>query len=158
MSEVQVKAAVEDNSLPFSQTGGEVLSFEVEDNVYGAELQYITEIIGIQPITIVPKVPSYIKGVINIRGKVIPVMSVRKRFGKEEIPYDERTCIVVIERDSITVGLIVDRVREVLNVKAKEVSQTPDYKNVNANRYIKNIIDSNNEIKLLLDCQKLINE
>ncbi len=142
----------------FIQNGGEVLLFNIEDNVYGVEIQYITEIIGIQPITIVPKVPEYIKGVINIRGKVIPVMSIRKRFGKEEIPYDERTCIIVIEWDGTSVGLIVDRVREVLPVKSRHISAPPDYKSVNANRYIRNIIDSNNEIKLLLDCQKLVTE
>ena len=147
-----------DTVKDFSKNGGEMLLFNIEKNVYGIEIQYITEIIGIQPITIVPKVPNYIKGVINIRGKVIPVMSVRKRFNKEEIPYDERTCIIVVEYDSISVGLIVDRVREVLPVKANQISATPDYKSVNSNRYIRNIIDSNNEIKLLLDCQKLITE
>ena len=142
----------------FAQNGGEILLFNIENNIYGVEIQYITEIIGIQPITIVPKVPNYIKGVINIRGKVIPVMSVRKRFGKEEIPYDERTCIIVVEWEDIAVGLIVDRVREVLPVKPSEVSTTPDYKSVNSNRYIRNIVNSNNEIKLLLDCQKLVTE
>lgn len=142
----------------FTQYGGEILLFNIENNVYGVEIQYITEIIGIQPITIVPKVPNYIKGVINIRGKVIPVMSVRNRFGKEEIPYDERTCIIVVEWDGIAVGLIVDRVREVLAVKPSQISATPDYKSVNSNRYIRNIVDSNNEIKLLLDCQKLVTE
>ena len=142
----------------FTQYGGEILLFNIENNVYGVEIQYITEIIGIQPITIVPKVPNYIKCVINIRGKVIPVMSVRNRFGKEEIPYDERTCIIVVEWDGIAVGLIVDRVREVLAVKPSQISATPDYKSVNSNRYIRNIVDSNNEIKLLLDCQKLVTE
>lgn len=142
----------------FLAEGGEVLLFEVDDNVYGIEIQFITEIIGIQPITIVPKVPSYIKGVINIRGKVIPVMSVRKRFNKEEVPYTERTCIIVVDWNGLAVGLIVDRVREVLPVKPEDISLTPDYKKVNTNRYIRNIIDSNGEIKLLLDCQKLIIE
>lgn len=142
----------------FSSDGGEVLLFSVDNNVYGIEIQYITEIIGIQPITIVPKVPNYIKGVINIRGKVIPVMNVRKRFDKEEIPYDERTCIIVVEWDGTAVGLIVDRVREVLGVNPVEISAPPDYKKVNSNRYIRNIINSNGEIKLLLDIQKLIIE
>lgn len=142
----------------FLAEGGEVLLFEVDDNVYGIEIQFITEIIGIQPITVVPKVPNYIKGVINIRGKVIPVISVRKRFNKEEVPYTERTCIIVVDWNGLAVGLIVDRVREVLPVKPEEISLTPDYKKVNTNRYIRNIIDSNGEIKLLLDCQKLIIE
>lgn len=142
----------------FLAEGGEVLLFQVDDNVYGIEIQFITEIIGIQPITVVPKVPSYIKGVINIRGKVIPVISIRKRFNKEEVPYTERTCIIVVDWNGLAVGLIVDRVREVLPVKPEDISLTPDYKKVNTNRYIRNIIDSNGEIKLLLDCQKLIIE
>ncbi len=143
----------------FSAVGGEILLFTIENIIYGIEIKYINEIIGIEQITVVPKVPDYIKGVINIRGKVVPVMSVRKRFGKEEIPYDERTCIIVIEyEDGTQVGIIVDRVKEVNIVKPEDVSTTPEYKNVNANRYIKNIIESNGEIKLLLNCEKLVRD
>lgn len=142
----------------FNTYGGEILLFTIEENVYGIEIQYITEIIGIQPITVVPKVPDYIKGVINIRGKVVPVMSVRRRFDKEEIPYDARTCIVVIEWDGVAVGLIVDRVREVVTVKPEEICATPDYKSVNMNQYIRCIIDSAEGVRLLLNCQKLVME
>jgi purine-binding chemotaxis protein CheW len=143
----------------FSSAGGEVLLFTIDDVVYGVEIRYINEIIGIEQITIVPKVPDYIKGVINIRGKVVPVISVRKRFGKEEIPYDERTCIIVLEfDDGNQVGIIVDRVKEVSIVKPEDICSTPDFKNVNSNRFIKNIIECNNEIKLLLNCEKLVLE
>lgn len=142
----------------FATDGGKVLLFDLDDSVYGVEIQYITEIIGMQPITIVPKVPGYIKGVINIRGKVIPVMSVRRRFGKQEIAFDERTCIVIVEWEGTAVGLIVDRVREVLEVSAEDISATPDYKSVNANRYIRNIIESDDEVRLLLDCKALVME
>ncbi len=140
----------------FSTTGGELLLFLIDGCTYGIEIQYITEIIGIQQITVIPKVPDYIKGVINLRGKVVPIMSVRKRFGKEEIPYDERTCIIVIEWEGTSVGLIVDRVREVVTVTPDQISATPNSKNVNANRYIRNIIESGDEIRLLLDCCKII--
>lgn len=140
----------------FSTTGGELLLFLIDGCTYGIEIQYITEIIGIQQITVIPKVPGYIKGVINLRGKVVPIMSVRKRFGKEEIPYDERTCIIVIEWEGTSVGLIVDRVREVVTVTPDQISATPNSKNVNANRYIRNIIESGDEIRLLLDCCKII--
>lgn len=142
----------------FNQHGGEILLFTIEDNVYGIEIQYITEIIGIQPITIVPKVPAYIKGVINIRGKVVPVMSVRSRFGKEEIEFDSRTCIIVVEWDGVAVGLIADRVREVETVKPEEICPTPDYKSVNMNQYIRCIINSEDGVRLLLNCQKLVME
>ena len=78
-----------EQSKGIAEDGGEILQFEIDNAVYGIEIQYITEIIQIQQITIVPKVPDYIKGMMNLRGKVIPVMSVRRRFGKEEIPYDD---------------------------------------------------------------------
>ncbi|MGN0689753.1 MAG: chemotaxis protein CheW [Oscillospiraceae bacterium] len=147
-----------EQSKGIAEDGGEILQFEIDDAVYGIEIQYITEIIQIQQITIVPKVPDYIKGMMNLRGKVIPVMSVRRRFGKEEIPYDDRTCIIVVDWDGLAVGLIVDRVREVARVLPEEISSTPDYKNVNMNHFIKYIIESNDEIKLLLDCETLVME
>lgn len=147
-----------EQSKGIAEDGGEILQFEIDNAVYGIEIQYITEIIQIQQITIVPKVPDYIKGMMNLRGKVIPVMSVRRRFGKEEIPYDDRTCIIVVDWDGLAVGLIVDRVREVARVLPEEISSTPDYKNVNMNHFIKYIIESNDEIKLLLDCETLVME
>ncbi|NLP25787.1 MAG: purine-binding chemotaxis protein CheW [Clostridiales bacterium] len=142
----------------FNTDGGEILMFTVDRVLYGVEIQYITEIIGIQPITIVPRVPSYIKGVINIRGKVVPVINVRNRFSIPEIPYDDRTCIIVVELGEIVVGLIVDRVREVITVKPSEISSTPDNNQNSSNQFIRSIIESNDEIKLLLDVRKLVME
>lgn len=137
----------------------EVLTFSVGDAIYGIEIAYVNDIMAIEQITIVPKIPSHIKGVINIRGKVVPVISVRKRFGMEEVPYDDRTCIIVLEfEDGNQVGIIVDRVQEVLTIKSSDISKTPDSKNVNANRYIKSIINIDSGIKLLIDCDKLIND
>ncbi|MBQ8826642.1 MAG: purine-binding chemotaxis protein CheW [Oscillospiraceae bacterium] len=146
-----------ENKKNFTADGIEVLFFNVADKVYGIEIDYVQEIIGIEQITVVPKIPEYIKGVINIRGKVVPVISVRKRFGIDEIPYDDRTCIIVLEFENGTqVGIIVDRVQEVVVVDKNIVSKVPDSKNVNANKYIKSIINSADSIKLLLDCDKLI--
>ena len=152
-----MSTVIEEND--FITTGGEVLLFTIDDVVYGIEIKYINEIIGIEQITVVPKVPDYIKGVINIRGKIVPIISVRKRFGKEEIPYDERTCIIVLELDNgYQVGIIVDRVREVTQAKPGEICETPANKNVNASHYIKNIIENADGIKLLLNCEKLVRE
>ena len=143
----------------YSADGNEVLFFTIDGTIYGIEIKYVNEIIGIEQITIVPKIPDHIKGVINIRGKVVPVISVRKRFGIEEIPYDDRTCIIVLEfDDGNQVGIIVDRVREVVVVNPSDISKTPDAKNVNANRYIKSIINFEDEIRLLLDCDQLIQD
>jgi purine-binding chemotaxis protein CheW len=142
-------------------SGVEVLWFNVGEVVYGIEIKYINEIIGIEKATVIPKIPEYIKGVINIRGKVVPVISIRNRFGIEEIPYDDRTCIIVLEFDNgqQQVGVIVDRVQEVIVVPPELITKTPNYQQVNNNRYIKNIIENmsdDGEVKLLLDCEKLI--
>lgn len=149
----------EENVKDFAAEGGEALLFSIDDVVYGIEIKYVSTIINIEQITKVPKVPEYIKGVINLRGKIVPVISVRNRFGKEEIPYDERTCIIILEfDDGNLVGIIVDRMREVTTVRADEICLPPDFKNVNTNKYIRNIIESNGEIKQLLDCEKLISD
>lgn len=137
----------------------EMLSFNIDDAIYAVEIKYIKEIIGVDQITVVPKIPEHIKGVINLRGKVVPVISVRKRFEIEEVPYDNRTCIIVLEfEDGEQVGIIVDRVQEVVVARADDISRTPDSKNVNANRYIKSIIHLDNGVRLLIDCNKLIND
>ena len=141
----------------YTADGIEILFFNIGESIYGIEIKYVNEIINIEQITVVPKLPDYIKGVINIRGKVVPIISVRNRFGIEEIPYDDRTCIIVLEfENGDQVGIIVDRVQEVLVAKPGDISKAPDSKNVNANRYIKSIIEIEGDIKLLLDCDKLI--
>lgn len=143
-----------------AEDGIEVLSFSIGDVIYAVNIKYVKEIItSIEQITVVPKIPGYIKGVINIRGKVVPVISVRNRFGLEEIPYDDRTCIIVLEfEDGEQVGIIVDRVQEVIAAKAGSISKPPDSKNVNANKYIKSIINLDDGKRLLISCDKLIND
>lgn len=141
----------------FTADGTEILFFTIGEKTYGIEIEFINEIISIEQITVVPKIPDYIKGVINLRGKIVPVISIRKRFGMEEIPYDDRTCIIVLEFESgEQVGVIVDRVQEVLVADKSIISKVPDNKNVNSNHYIKSIINTEDEIKLLLDCHKLV--
>lgn len=143
----------------FMSVGGEVLFFTIDEAVYGIEIKYVNEIISIEQMTVVPRVPHYIKGVINIRGKIVPIISTRARFGKPEIPYDERTCIIVLQFDSgDQVGVIVDRVREVMLVSPEEISVTPTHKNVNASHFIKYIIENAEGIKLLLNCEKLVTD
>lgn len=133
-----------------------VLTFAVGEQTYGIEIPHVIEIIGVQHITELPNMPDFIKGVMNVRGKVVPVMNIRSRFGKEEIPYDDFTCIIIISIADDSLGIIVDRVEEVINVTPKDIAQTPDYKSVNASKYIEYIVKMNDEIKLVLDCEKLI--
>jgi len=136
---------------------GRFLTFQINNEVYGIEIKYVTEIIGIQPITEVPELPDYMKGIINLRGKIIPVMDVRLRFKKAVVEYNDRTCVIVIDIGSISIGLIVDNVSEVLSIPEEEIVAPPDIKN-GGNRYIKGIGKVGNEVKLLLDCERLINE
>lgn len=152
------EAFAQSSKNDFNSNGGQILLFYIEDVLYGIEIQYVTEIIGMQPITVVPGVPEFIKGVINIRGKVVPVISIRYKINQPEVDYDERTCIIVVKIEELTVGLIVDCVREITTVLPTDTCSAPDFKAVNQNQYIQSIIDSNGEIKQLLDIQKMILE
>ena len=136
------------------------LIFSIGKESYGIDIKYVIEIIGIEPITEVPQLPNYIKGVINLRGKIIPVMDVRLKFKKEEKEYDDRTCIIVVEIGSICIGLIIDRVLEVANIDESNISPPPKTSSNkdNANKYIMGIGKMQNEVMLLIDCQKLLEE
>ena len=133
------------------------LTFLIGNEVYGIEIKYVTEIIGIQPITEIPELPDYIKGIINLRGKIIPVMDIRLRFKKEPKEYNDRTCVIVVEINSLSIGLIVDGVAEVLAIPEGDIVAPPEVKN-GGNRYMKGIGKAGNEIKLILDCEHLLSE
>jgi purine-binding chemotaxis protein CheW len=133
------------------------LTFTLGKEYYGIEIKYVTEIIGIQPITEVPELPEYIRGIINLRGKIIPVMDVRLRFKKEFKEYNDRTCIIVIDAENILIGLIVDSVSEVLSIPSEDIVDPPDL-NQHTNKYIKGIGKTGNDVKLILDCEKLLSE
>jgi len=136
---------------------GKYLTFVVGNEVYGIEIRYVTEIIGIQAITEVPELPVYIKGIINLRGKIIPVMDVRLRFNKEFKEYNDRTCVIVVDIGEISIGLIVDSVSEVLTIPDEDIVPPPQV-NKAQNRYIKAIGKVDNKVSLLLDCEKLLND
>lgn len=133
------------------------LTFILGNESYGIEIKYVTEIIGIQPITEIPELPEYIKGIINLRGKIIPVMDVRLRFKKLNKDYNDRTCVIVIDIRDISIGLIVDSVAEVTSIPDGDIVSPPDI-NKNGNKYIKGIGKVGTEVKLILDCDKLLNE
>lgn len=136
---------------------GKYLTFLLGSEFYGIEIKYVTEIIGIQPITEIPELPEYIKGIINLRGKIIPVMDVRLRFKKPAKEYNDRTCVIVVDIKDISVGLIVDSVSEVLSIEDEEIVSPPDVKK-GGNKYIKAIGKVGDEIKLILDCDKLLSD
>jgi len=135
---------------------GRYLTFSLGEEVFGLAIRYVTEIIGMQPITKVPEVPSFIKGIINLRGKIIPVIDMRLKFRKEPIPYTDRTCIIVIDTQEIMVGLIVDMVAEVINIGEENIVPPPDQKTGMHNKYIQGIGKVDDSVKLLLDCESLL--
>ena len=134
------------------------LVFTIDKEKYGIEIKYVIEIIGIQTITKVPELDEYIKGIINLRGKIIPVMDVRVRFKKPVMEYDDRTCIVVVDVGELTVGLIVDRVSEVVNISEDQVVLPPVTSKKEKNKYINGIGKIGEEVRLLIDCNKLLND
>jgi purine-binding chemotaxis protein CheW len=136
---------------------GRYLTFVLSNEAYGIEIQYVTEIIGIQPVTEVPELPAYITGIINLRGKIIPIMDVRLRFKKAFREYNDRTCIIVIDIKDTAIGLIVDSVSEVLSIHDTEIVEPPEV-NRGGSRYIKGIGKVDNGVKLILDCDKLLND
>lgn len=132
------------------------LVFCIENEDYCIDIKYVIEIIAIQPITIIPEMPEYVKGVINLRGKIIPVIDVRVRFKKEWIEYHDRTCIIVVEIQNLSVGLIVDRVLEVISIPTEQISDLPKVSKKTYQKYMKGIGKVGEEVKLILDSEKLL--
>lgn len=137
---------------------GKFLTFSLGKEVYAIEIKFVTEIIGIQPITEVPELPPYVKGIINLRGRIIPVLDVRLRFKKPCIEYNDRTCTIVIEVHDCFVGLIVDHVSEVLSISEEEIVPPPEINKASENKFIHAIGKVGNEVKLILDCKKLMSD
>lgn len=134
------------------------LTFLLGNEYYGIEIKYVTEIVGMQAITEVPELPEYIRGIINLRGKIIPVMDVRLRFKKPIKEYNDRTCIIVVDIREIAIGLIIDSVSEVMSIPEGDIVAPPGASQGFSNRYIKGIGKVGSDVKLILDCDKLLNE
>lgn len=134
------------------------LTFMLDKEIYGIEINYVTEIVGIQSITEMPEMPDYIKGIINLRGVIIPVMDVRLRFKKPAKEYDDRTCVIVVDFNSINVGLIVDSVSEVMTIDEENILELPTINSSTSSRYLKNIGKHGQNVILILDCENLLSE
>jgi len=136
---------------------GRYLTFQIGKESYGIEVRYVTEIVGIQSITEIPELPAYVKGVINLRGKIIPVMDVRLRFKKEPREYDDRTCVIVVDIGNLSIGMIVDAVSEVITIPEEDIVPPPKM-NQGFGKSIKHIGKVGNDVKLLLDCERLLTQ
>jgi purine-binding chemotaxis protein CheW len=141
---------------------GKYLTFSLAGEEYGIGILKVKEIIGMLEITRVPQTPSYVKGVINLRGKVIPVIDLRAKFGLEAGDYTERTCVVVVEvartGGQVLIGSVVDSVTEVLNIREGEIEETPDFGVHLDTQYLLGMAKAGGSIKLLLDIDRVLGQ
>ena len=139
---------------------GKYLTFSMAEEEYGIGILKIREIIGMMPITSVPRTPAFVKGVINLRGKVIPVMDLRLRFNMDSMDYNERTCIIVVEilgeSETVQVGIVVDSVSEVLNIKQDEIEDTPTFGASLNTDFILGMAKMEGRVKILLDIDQVL--
>jgi purine-binding chemotaxis protein CheW len=139
---------------------GKYLTFSLGDEEYGIGILKVKEIIGMMRTTPVPQTPDFVKGVINLRGKVIPVIDLRLRFGMEESSYTERTCIVVVEIDGtdakLHIGVVVDSVSEVLNIKGADIEDTPSFGTSLKTDYVLGMAKTGGGVKILLDIDRVL--
>lgn len=133
---------------------GRYLTFYIGDTFYGIELLHVIEIISIQPITRIPHLPHYIKGIINLRGKVVPIIDVRLKFNQEERAYDDKTCIIVVNIHEMNVGLIVDSVSEVVSIDREASSPPPELGSASTDRYLSSIAQVGDKIILNIDIEQ----
>lgn len=139
-----------------SDRGGKFLTFFLAGEEYGLEILKVHEIIGMMPITSVPRTPEFIKGVINLRGKVIPVVDLRLKLEMMSTDHTEETCIIVVQASGLETGVVVDKVSEVLDIVDSEIEDTPSFGTSVNSDYILGIGKSEGRVKLLLDLDKVL--
>ncbi len=140
---------------------GKYLTFTLAGEDYGSGILKVKEIIGIMPITTVPQTPTYVKGVINLRGKVIPIVDLRLKFGMEALAYTEKTCIIVVEiavgSGNMMIGILVDSVSEVLNIKGSDIEDAPNFGTNLDTNYIMGMAKIGGKVKILLHIDRVLN-
>lgn len=153
---MQATMEKQSNAADILSREGKYLTFVLCGEEYGLEILKVREIIGIMGITPVPQTPKFIKGVINLRGKVIPVVDLRLKFGFDEVDYTKETCIIVVEVKSVLTGIIVDTVSEVLDITNEELETTPNLgEDVNTDIFI-GVAKIKDKVKILLDLDKIL--
>ncbi|MDX1953494.1 MAG: chemotaxis protein CheW [Verrucomicrobiota bacterium] len=150
-----------DASVQAQAEGGKHLTFALGNEYYGIPVLTVREIIRMAEITTVPRMPDYVRGVINLRGKIIPVMDLGLRFGLPRVEPTERTCIIVVEVEldsgaPTQMGLIVDAVEEVATIATSDIEEPPDFGGLPPTRFIVGMAKVKGEVKALLDVKKII--
>jgi purine-binding chemotaxis protein CheW len=136
--------------------GGKYLTFELASEEYGLEILKVREIIGMMDITAVPRTPEYVKGVVNLRGKVIPVIDLRLKFGMKEADVTDETCIIVVDVDGIEMGIIVDKVSEVLDIISNDIESAPKFGSSVDTNFILGMGKASERVSILLDITKVL--
>ncbi|MFP4466154.1 MAG: chemotaxis protein CheW [Candidatus Goldiibacteriota bacterium] len=142
--------------------GGKYLTFKISQEEYGLEILKVKEIIGIMPVTSVPRTPEFVRGVINLRGRVIPVVELRSKFSMQVIDDTGETCIIVVEIDKdgkpLQIGILVDSVSEVLDITEKEIEATPSFGTEIDTQFILGMAKTKDGVKILLNIEKVLTE
>lgn len=136
--------------------GGKFLTFFLGKEEYAIEILKVREIIGLMPITPVPKMPSYIRGVLNLRGKIVPVMNLRTRFGLEEVDDTEETCIIVIQHEAYLMGVLVDKVSEVVDIESGDIEDVPSVGVAEQSEYLAGLGKVKDTVKMIIEVNKVL--
>jgi len=151
---------IDQSANAINNLGGKYLTFSLSNEEYGIGILKIKEIIGMMSVTSVPQTPNFVKGVINLRGKVIPVMDLRLKFSMESSDYTEHTCIIVVEIEgktgNILIGIVVDSVSEVLNISQNDIEKTPSFGTNLDTKYILGMAKVEGGVKILLDIDRIL--
>ena len=132
------------------------LTFTLGDEEYGLEILKVREIIGLMEITNVPRMPNFVRGVINLRGKVIPVIDLRQKFGMERADNTKETCIIVVDLDGLLMGIVVDKVSEVLDIQEQDIEETPTFGVSVDTEFIMGIGKAKGKIVIVLDIRRVL--
>ena len=138
--------------------GGKYLSFFLGEEEYAIEILKVQEIIGLMPITPVPKMPPYVRGVLNLRGKIIPVMDLRTRFNLDRVEDTDETCIIVVQEDKYQMGVVVDKVSEVADIQGSQIEEVPSYGSADNSEFLSGIGKTEDSVKMIVDVHKVVFE
>jgi len=146
----------ESTAVLYEAEGGKFLTFQLQGEEYGLEILKVREIMGLMNITTVPQTPAYVRGVINLRGQVIPVVDLRLKFGMKEGEDGKRTCIIVVDVNGVMMGIVVDTVSEVMDIESSCIEATPSFGTKLNTDYILGMGKVNERVKILLDIDKVL--
>lgn len=147
---------LESINTTLSEMDGKYLTFFTDNQLFGVPICDVVQIVGMQEITTIPEYPDYAKGIINLRGSIIPVIDIRLRFLKPEIPYDERTCIIVTTINDMSIGFIVDAVDAVTDIDIDNISEPPHLSSNDSSPYLTGIAKHEGKVVLLMDTAKIL--